>query len=137
MHFRQFCALAILVTALSGCGSLRSPSGGTPPPSPISEPAGTAAPPPKPAPPPLREPMVLQGLTQGEIRALFGEPSERIDRAPGQIWIYRVSRCRVDVTFLLDVRRNEALVVDNTVSGEGAPDATKQQCLRRLKAISK
>ena len=125
MHFRQFSALAILVTVLSGCGSLRSPT---------SEPAVTPPPPPKPAPPPLRAPIILQGLTQAEVRVLLGEPSERIDRAPGQIWTYRASRCRVDVTFLLDVRRNEALVVDDTVSGEGAQDATKQQCLRRLKA---
>ena len=140
---------AMLAAILVACETL-TPS--APPPPPVvaraeQPPAPEIIPPPprkpRPAvrrvtpatPPPSSDaPIMLVGLSRKELATTLGEPAERIDRNPGQAWVYRASPCAVEVLFLLDVVRNDLFSIDRKVTGTDGTPRGEQQCLQRIKS---
>ena len=85
-------------------------------------------------PTPSHAPIMLIGLSRQEMTSTLGQPAERLDRNPGQAWVYRASPCAVEVLFLLDVVRNELFSIDRKVTGTDGTSRGEQECLQRIKA---
>ncbi len=113
----------------------------TAPPEPAPPPA-MKPPPPKPKPKPATAPpattpttpIVVAGLSRGELTRTLGEPAQRTERNPGQAWVYRAQGCSVEVLFLFDVVRNDMFAIDHKVTGTDGSARAEQQCLQRIKA---
>lgn len=152
MCFRSFwqCSLGVAAgVMLAACETL-TPSPPPPPPVTVRAEAPPApdivAPPPRKPRPAVRRvappatpapsdaPIVVVGVSRKELTMSLGEPAERIDRNPGQAWVYRASPCAVEVLFLLDVVRNDLFSIDRKVTGTDGTPRGEQQCLQRIKA---
>lgn len=153
MHHMPFCRRCLGVAAsvmLAACETLyQDPP--RPAPAPVTvqaeAPAVAVVPPPPrkpkptvrraapaPIPAPAGEPIVLIGLSRRELANTLGEPAERVDRNPGQAWVYRETGCAVEVLFLLDVVRNDLFSIDRKVTGTDGTARAEQQCLQRIKS---
>ncbi|MBI5164882.1 MAG: hypothetical protein HY985_13380 [Magnetospirillum sp.] len=73
------------------------------------------------------EPPRLIGLSEDETAGLLGRPAEEGEAAPGKVWIYRTSGCRLAVHLFPDMDRGGFYALDVTAA-EGEADA----CLTRL-----
>ncbi len=134
---------------LAACETLTPDQSPPPPPvmARVEQPAAPAVVPPPPrkpkpvarrtapaTPAPSNAPIVLVGLSRQELQTTLGQPAERLDRTPGQAWVYRASPCAVEVLFLLDVVRNDLFSIDRKVTGTDGTPRGEQQCLQRIKA---
>jgi hypothetical protein len=77
-------------------------------------------------------PSQLVGLTQDQIRATFGSPTEEKAAGAGVVWNYRLGNCSAQFAFFFDVTRNGLYALDYDVTGAGSDDAAKQRCLQRI-----
>jgi hypothetical protein len=87
-----------------------------------------------PIPPGESTPIVIVGLSQGDVLKTLGEPAQRTERNPGQSWVWRTDGCSLEVLFLLDVVRNDLYAIDRKVNGTDGTPMGEQLCLQRIKS---
>lgn len=90
---------------------------------------------PKPPAPPLSpslDPATLIGLNQAEVLAAFGEPKNRKDAAPAQVWQYAAGECEVELFFYLDLSDEQFHLLNyDTNQPNGGADAA-QRCFDQV-----
>jgi len=72
------------------------------------------------------------GLSQDDIRKTWGEPKERIAHGAGEAWVYKNSRCTLEIVFFLDVTRNGYYALDRKISGTDGTDTAARACLAEI-----
>jgi len=90
----------------------------------------------KPPASPESKPVVVNGLSGKEVRALLGPPTARGGPAPGETWTYKSGSCEVELYLFPDVSHGGLHVLDYRVNGASAYEESKQACLRRLRDAS-
>ncbi len=73
-------------------------------------------------------PVVVNGMSAGKARALFGQPATRVSAGPGETWTYRSGECQVQLYLFRDVLHGGLHVLDHQTSASDG----EQACLRRL-----
>ncbi|MGZ6205433.1 MAG: hypothetical protein ACXWMT_11015 [Candidatus Binataceae bacterium] len=92
-------------------------------------PPTTPQPKPEAAPAPIAQ---VIGLSQDDIRKTWGEPKERIAQGAGEAWVYKNTRCTLEIVFFLDVTRNGYYALDRKISGTDGTDLAARTCLTEI-----
>jgi len=75
----------------------------------------------------------LTGLDQAATVAIFGEPQERTEAPPAQLWRYVSLDCRLDVYFYLDLQTSQMRVLHyDLTNGNNGNDQSRQKCYGEL-----
>ena len=77
--------------------------------------------------------MTIVGLSSTDMVRTLGEPTQRVERNPGEVWTYRTPGCAVEILFLLDVVRNALFAVDSKIAGTDGTARAEHQCLQRIR----
>jgi hypothetical protein len=73
-------------------------------------------------------PVVLNGLSVGNVRALLGQPATHVAAGPGETWTYHSGNCQVELYLFPDVSHGGLHVLDHQIIASDG----EQACLRRL-----
>ncbi|HLT79033.1 MAG TPA: hypothetical protein VKZ87_16740 [Ferrovibrio sp.] len=76
----------------------------------------------------------LSGLSEQELRNLYGAPSEVEDRAPARIWRYRKDQCALAVSLYPDVQTRVFRILSYEVTGYDGTDQRNHQCWPELRS---
>ncbi|MGZ6254247.1 MAG: hypothetical protein ACXWM1_14400 [Candidatus Binataceae bacterium] len=71
-------------------------------------------------------------MSQDDIRKTWGEPKERIAQGAGEAWVYKNTRCTLEIVFFLDVTRNGYYALDRKISGTDGTDLAARTCLTEI-----
>ena len=82
--------------------------------------------------PSVTDALHLMGLSQTETTKLFGEPAERKNLPPSQIWIYHSTICYLKMFFYPEVGGPTFRALTILVDDHGADDASHNTCLSSL-----
>ena len=72
------------------------------------------------------------GLSQTDTTKLFGEPAERKNLPPSQIWIYHSTFCDLKMFFYPEVGGPALRALTILIDDHGANDPTHNTCLSSL-----
>lgn len=86
--------------------------------------------PPEPTPPATVD--RLQGLDQDTTMAMLGEPEQRVESPPAQLWRYASRGCELDLYFYLDLQSREMRVLHYEVRVTDGSERTQQRCYGEL-----
>jgi hypothetical protein len=75
------------------------------------------------------EPVRLVGQDESRIQALFGRPNQEVEAAPGKIWRYTRSNCRLDVNLYPDVQTRVFRTLAYEVTSNDNSDEGRRACL--------
>jgi hypothetical protein len=78
------------------------------------------------------DPVRLVGQDESRIQALFGRPNEEVEAAPGKIWRYTQSNCRLDVNLYPDVQTRVFRTLAYEVTSHDNSDEGRRTCLLEL-----
>jgi hypothetical protein len=81
---------------------------------------------------PEEGPLRLVGQDESRIQALFGRPNEEVEAAPGKIWRYTQSNCRLDVNLYPDVQTRVFRTLAYEVTSHDNSDEGRRNCLLEL-----
>lgn len=145
--------LAPLGLSLAACLATPPAPPAPPPAAAIETPAETARLPPphpgkKPAPPavatlppaaaaaepPVRTVEQLQGLDQDGVMAVLGEPQQRAEAPPAQLWRYADRGCELDLYFYRDLQSREMRILHYDIRVTDGSTRTQQGCYGELVA---
>src|SRR3954471_124624 len=76
----------------------------------------------------------LVGKSEGQVRAMLGQPTSVEERAPGKTWHYRDGRCSVDVQLYPDVQTRQFGTLAYEVKTDDNSDEGKRDCMARLRS---
>ncbi|HXQ52720.1 MAG TPA: hypothetical protein VN802_16620 [Stellaceae bacterium] len=76
----------------------------------------------------------LQGLDQAETASILGEPLQRADAPPAQLWRYAGQDCELGVYFYLDLESRKMRVLHYEVRNTDGSDRSQQRCYDELVA---
>jgi hypothetical protein len=82
--------------------------------------------------PPVTDALHPMGLSQTDTTKLFGEPAERKNLPPSQIWIYHSTVCDLKMFFYPEVGGPAFRALTILIDDHGADDATHNACLSSL-----
>ena len=82
--------------------------------------------------PPVTDALHLMGLSQTDTTKLFGEPAERKNLPPSQIWIYHSAFCDLKMFFYPEVGGPALRALTILIDDHGANDPTHNTCLSSL-----
>jgi hypothetical protein len=82
--------------------------------------------------PPVTDALHLTGLSQTDTTKLFGEPAERRNLPPSQIWIYHSTVCDLKMFFYPEVGGPAFRALTIYIDDHGADDVTHNTCLSSL-----
>jgi hypothetical protein len=81
---------------------------------------------------PVTDALHLMGLSQTDTTKLFGEPAERRNLPPSQIWIYHSTVCDLKMFFYPEVGGPVFRALTILIDDHGADDVTHNTCLSSL-----
>jgi hypothetical protein len=82
--------------------------------------------------PPVTDALHLMRLSQTDSTKLFGEPAERKNLPPSQIWIYHWTVCDLKMFFYPEVGGPTFPALTIFIDGHGADDTSHSTCLFSL-----
>jgi len=82
--------------------------------------------------PAVTDALHLMGLSQTDTTKLFGEPAERKNLPPSQIWIYHSTVCDLKMFFYPEVGGPAFRALTIHIDDHGMDDATHKACLSSL-----
>ena len=82
--------------------------------------------------PPVTDALHLMGLSQTDTTKMFGEPAERKNLPPSQIWIYHSTVCDLKMFFYPEVGGPAFRALTIHIDDHGMDDATHKACLSSL-----
>jgi hypothetical protein len=74
----------------------------------------------------------LIGLDETGIKTAFGVPSSQEDHAPTKLWVYRLRRCTMNVTFYPEVETRRFHALNYEVNSDDGSAKRQQACVAQF-----
>ena len=73
-------------------------------------------------------------MDEAGIRVMMGEPSSTREEPPTKLWVYRLHKCTMEVTFYPDVETRKFHALNYEVTNDDGSPKRQQQCLAEFSA---